>query len=344
MSVTTQQFGNTELGKDIKLYTIKNKKGLEASVTNLGACLVGLIVPNDKGEYKDIVLGYDLGEAYLVNGSFFGATVGRVANRTANAQFEIDGTKYNLVVNDNENNLHTDFGKGMHKVMWDAQIGDNFVKFSYHSPDMENGLPGNFDVSVTYTLTDDNELKISYYGVPDKKTFINMTNHSYFNLSGHQSGNIEDTKLTIFASHYTPVVAGAIPTGEIAPVAGTVMDFTAEKEIGKEIKADFEQLLLVQGYDHNYVVDGYDGKQRLIAVARKDGRTMKVFSDLPGVQFYAGNCIAVQEGKGGVTYGPRTGFCLETQYYPNCANEKNFERPIIDAGKAYETTTIYQFI
>ena len=343
MGVTVTQFGRTQIGKDIKLYTIKNAKGSQAAATNIGACLVNLIMPNDKGEFKDIILGFETGEEYLVNGSFFGATVGRCANRTANAKFSIDGTEYKLAVNDNENNLHSDFYKGMHKVLWDAVTGDNFVKFSYSSPDMENGFPGNLEMSVTYTLTDDNELVIAYEGVSDKKTLINMTNHTYFNLSGHDHDTIEDTLLTINASNYTPVVAGAIPTGEIATVKGTVMDFTSEKLIGKDIGADFEQLRLVKGYDHNYVVDGYDGTSRLIATAKADGRKMEVFSDLPGVQFYAGNCIAPQAGKDEAIYNVRTGFCLETQYFPNSANDPAFEHPIFDKGQKYETTTVYKF-
>ena len=343
MSVSVSQFGRTELGKDIKLYTIKNSKGTEAAVTNLGACLVNLVVSNDKGEFKDIILGYDSGEEYLVNGCFFGATVGRCANRTANAKFSIDGVEYNLAVNDNENNLHSDFYKGMHKVLWEAKAGEDNIRFTYHSPDMENGFPGNLDMSVTYTLTEDNEIVIAYEGISDKKTLINMTNHTYFNLSGHNFGTIENTELTIFASNYTPVVAGAIPTGEIATVKGTVMDFTAPKTIGRDIGADFEQLALVKGYDHNYVVDGYDKSSKLIATACADGRRMEVYSDLPGVQFYAGNCIAPQEGKGGAFYKERTGFCLETQYFPNSANDPAFEHPIFDAGQKYETTTVYKF-
>ncbi len=344
MSVVTTQFGRTTLGKDIKLYTITNKNGMKASVTNIGACLVNLVVANDKGEFKDIILGFEGGEEYLVNGCFFGATVGRCANRTKDAKFTIDKKEYKLAVNDNENNLHSDFYKGMHKVLWDAKTGDDYVRFSYDSPDMENGFPGNLKMSVTYTLTDDNEIKITYEGVSDKKTLINMTNHTYFNLSGHDHETIEDTLLTIKAGNYTPVVKGAIPTGEIAPVAGTVMDFTSEKTIGQDIRADFEQLKLVKGYDHNYVVDGYDGKQRLIAVAKADGRTMEVYSDLPGVQFYAGNCISPQEGKDETIYKERTGFCLETQYFPNSANDPAFLHPIFDKGEKYETTTVYKFI
>lgn len=343
MSVEVTQFGRTYLGKDIKLFTIKNKNGMEAAVTNIGACLVKLLVADDKGEVKDIILGFDSGEEYLVNGSFFGATVGRCANRTAKAQFSIDGTVYNLAVNDNENNLHSDYYRGMHKVIWEARAGEDNVCFTYSSPDMENGFPGNLDMSVTYTLTDENEIVIAYEGVSDKKTLINMTNHTYFNLSGHDSGSIEDTKLVLYASNYTPVVAGAIPTGEIAPVKGTVMDFTQEKTIGQDIGADFEQLKLVQGYDHNYVVDDYTGSSKLIARASAGGRTMEVYSDLPGVQFYAGNCIAPQGGKGGVIYDKRMGFCLETQYFPNSANDPSFAHPIFDAGQKYETTTVYRF-
>ena len=343
MSVSVSQFGKTVIGKDIKLYSITNKNGAVAEVTNLGAILVNLLIPDAEGNKRDIVLGYDAGESYLINSSFFGATVGRVANRTKDAKFSIDGTEYKLAVNDNENNLHSDFNNGMHKVLWEAEIMESGVKFTYHSPDMENGFPGNLDMNVTYTLTDDDELKIDYSGVSDKKTIINMTNHTYFNLAGHDSGSILDTELQINASNYTPVVAGAIPTGEIATVKGTVMDFTEAKTIGQDIEADYEQLLLVQGYDHNYVLDNYDGSLKEIATAKAAGLTMKVFTDLPGVQFYAGNCIAVQEGKGGVMYSPRTGFCLETQYFPNSANDKNFACPVVEANEEYKTTTIYKF-
>lgn len=342
--VKTEQFGKTAFGQDIKLYTIENAKGAKASVTNIGASLVKLIMPDSNGNYEDVVLGFDLGEAYLVNGSFMGVTVGRSANRIANAKFEIDGVTYNLDVNDNENNLHSQFNQGFHKQLWSAQCFDNSVKFSYTEPDGKNGFPGNLDMSVTYTLTDENAIEIHYEGVSDKKTIINATNHTYFNLGGHNSGSIEDTELQINASNYTPVVAGAIPTGEIASVKGTVMDFTTFKKIGKEVNADVEQLKLVQGYDHNYVIDNYDGKQKLAAVAKAAGRTMEVYTDLPGIQFYAGNCIAPQEGKEGALYTKRCGFCLETQYYPNSINQDGFIKPIFDKGQKYDTTTVYKFV
>lgn len=344
MGVITEQFGKTELGKEIKLYTIENKNGVKAAVTNIGACLVNLLIPDSDGNFEDVVLGFGSGEGYLVNGSFFGATVGRSANRIAGAKFEIDGTVYNLDVNDNENNLHSQFDQGFHKQLWNAEIMDNAVKFTYSEPDGKNGFPGKLDMSVTYTLTDDNAIEIHYEGVSDKKTLINATNHSYFNLAGHKSGSILDTELKLMCSNYTPVVAGAIPTGEIASVKGTVMDFTSFKKIGDEIEADEEQLKLVLGYDHNYVVDDFDGKQKLIAVAKAAGRTMEVYSDLPGVQFYAGNCIAYQEGKEGAAYTPRCGFCLETQYYPNSINQEGFIRPVFEAGQKYDTTTVYKFI
>lgn len=341
--VKTEQFGKTVFGQEIKLFTIENSKGAKAAVTNIGACLVNLVMPDDKGKMDDVILGFDSGEGYLVNGSFFGATVGRSANRIAGAKFEIDGVTYNLDVNDNANNLHSQFDQGFHKQLWKTEIFENAVKFSYREPDGKNGFPGNLDISVTYTLTEDNAIEIHYEGVCDKKTIINATNHTYFNLAGHKAGSIEDTELMLNASNYTPVVAGAIPTGEIATVKGTVMDFTTPKAIGRDINADCEQLKLVQGYDHNYVVDGYDGTRRLIAVAKAAGRTMEVYSDLPGVQFYAGNCIAAQEGKDGAAYTKRCGFCLETQFYPNSINQEGFIKPIFEKGQKYDTTTVYKF-
>ncbi|MBR6451787.1 MAG: galactose mutarotase [Lachnospiraceae bacterium] len=342
MSVKVSDFGKMPDGRQIHLYTIENG-GLKACVTDFGAILVSLFVPDKKGNVADVVLGFDSGEDYFHNDSFFGATVGRNANRIAKAAFEIDGVTYHLPVNDNENNLHSDFEKGFHMQYWDALPLEDGVKFSYHAADMETGFPGNLDISVTYTLSASKELILHYEGVSDKKTTINLTNHSYFNLCGHDFGSISDTLLQIDADCYTPVVAGAIPTGEIAPVAGTPMDFREWKEIGKEIDADFEQLKLVQGYDHNYATNGYTGELHRIAGVRAGGREMTVYTDLPGVQFYAGNCISPVTGKGGVRYGKRYALCLETQYFPNSINQEGFLKPVFDAGEKYETETIYQF-
>lgn len=348
MSITSEKFGMTADGKEVSLFTIVNKSGMTAKVTNYGAILISLLVPDEHGNFADVVLGYDTLEDYKKNDSFFGATIGRSANRVANAKFTIDGVEYCLDVNDGPNNLHTDFEKGFHKQVWKAtEIGErNELILSYVSPDGENGIPGTLDIRVSYTLTDDNALEIHYFGVSDKKTLINCTNHSYFNFKGAGNGDICNHRLRLAASHYTPIVKGAIPTGEIADVKGTPMDFTNIKRIGDEIDNDFEQLKMTGGYDHNWVVDKASGMMGMIAEVIDDesGRHMEVYSDLPGVQFYAGNGISDTIGKNGCPYTKRSGFCLETQYYPNSINQEGFPSPIFDAGHEYNTTTIYRFI
>ncbi len=346
MGITKESFGKTKEGTEVFLYTIENKKGMKAKVTNFGAILTSLFVPNKSGRIDDIVLGYDKLEDYEANGSFFGATVGRNANRIANAKFSLDGVTYQLAVNDGKNNLHSDMALGFHKRVWDAQIKDQAVEFSYVSPDGECGFPGTLKISVTYHLTDDNALELHYNGVSDQKTVINLTNHSYFNLSGHNNGRIYDTMLQLFASHYTPVVSGAIPTGEIASVKGTDMDFLQPMRVGGRINDAWDQLAMVKGYDHNWVIDDYNGKLKKIAVASHSeaGRTMEVYSDLPGVQFYAGNCIDDTIGKDGTKYSARCGFCLETQFFPNHINQPEFPQAVFEAGQPYKTTTIYKFV
>ena len=345
MAVSTKFFGKSKEGKDITLYTITNAAGMQADVTDLGAILVNLFVPGKDGKTDDVVLGFATGEEYYDNASFFGATIGPSANRIGNAKFTIEGREYQLAVNDGPNNLHSDFEKGYHKRMWDAEILENGVRFSLEAPDGDMGFPGNLKISVTYTLTEDNAISLKYHGTTDRAALLNMTNHSYFNLAGHKAGNIEDHVLTIHASCYTPVVPGAIPTGEIAPVAGTPMDFTKAKRIGDEIRADFEQLKLTKGYDHNWVVDGADGTLREIAVVSEPttGRVMTVLTDLPGVQFYAGNCITPVAGKDGAQYEVRSGLCLETQCYPDSINKANFPSVVYTPEKAYDTETVYRF-
>ena len=346
MSVTKEKFGTGRNGEEISLFTITNGD-MEVAVTDLGANIVKVIVPNKDGIKRDVVLGYDTAEEYYDNGSFFGACIGRSGNRIKDAKFTIDGVEYQLAVNDGPNNLHSDMDNGFHKKTWKAEILDNAVAFSYESPDMENGFPGNMSIKVTYTVTADKELVIEYAGVSDKKTLFNMTNHSYFNLAGHDAGReaMENTMLTLNASNYTPIVPGAIPTGEIKAVAGSVFDFTSAKRIGDEVDADEEQLTMVQGYDHNFVLDNYDGTTvRKIGEATADNLTMEVYSDLPGVQFYAGNCISDCTGKGGVEYKKRYAFCLETQYYPNSINQEGFVKPIVEAGKPFKTITSYKFV
>lgn len=345
MSVTEKNFGKNQKGQDVTLYSIENKNGMTVQVMDFGAILVNLLVPDKNGKKDDVVLGYDKIEDYYVNGSYFGATVGPNANRIADAKFVIDGTTYNLAVNDGPNNLHSDIELGYHKQMFDATVSDNSVTFSFKDKDGNMGFPGNKNVSVKYTLTDENELKIEYNVTSDKNTLINMTNHSYFNLAGHASGSILNHKLTICASSYTPVVQGAIPTGEIAKVAGTPFDFTTPEYVGTRIEEDNEQLKLVHGYDHNWVLDNYDGTVRKVAEVTEEtsGRKMEVFTDQPGIQFYAGNCIEPHTGKQGASYTPRTGLALETQVFPNSVNQDNFPDCIYGPGKDYKTTTIYKF-
>ncbi|MCQ2520569.1 MAG: galactose mutarotase [Lachnospiraceae bacterium] len=339
-------FGTTKKGEEATLFELTNKNGMVAKVTDFGANLVALLVPDKDGKLEDVVLGFDNVTGYEKNLSFFGAVIGPSANRIGNASFTIDGVEYKVAVNDGVNNLHSDIMNGVHKRMWKAEASENSVKFTIESEDMDMGFPGNKVMSITYTLTDDNEIKLFYEACSDKNTVMNPTNHSYFNLSGAASGTtIEDNLLTLNCSNYTPVVKGAIPTGEIAPVAGTVMDFTSATEVGKRINDSFEQLLLTGGYDHNYVVDGWNGEVKEIATVEdpKSGRVMKVYTDLPGVQFYAGNSIGAETGKDGASYAKRSGLCLETQYYPDTINQPNFPPCVFGPGKNYTSTTIYKF-
>ncbi len=332
---------------EYKIFELTNSKGMKAKVTEFGAILMELHVPDRNGKVEDIVMGYDKPEDYVNNGSFFGATVGQSANRINDAKFVIDGKEYPLAVNDGKNNLHTEFDHGFHKVHWDGKLipESNSVEFTYHKPENENGFPGDLDMKVTYTLTEENGIVIHYEGVSNQKTLINCTNHSYFNLSGDLASSIHDHELKLYASHYTPVVAGAIPTGEIADVKGTVFDFTDFMTIGDHIDDDLEQLTLVQGYDHNFALDHKTGSFDLAAEVKceKTGRRMRVYTDLPGLQFYAGNCIAPVTGKNGVKYDKRQALCLESQYFPDSVNQPNFESPIFDAGQKYDTKTEYRF-
>lgn len=347
MSITIEEegFGNYTDGTVLKLYTMTNTNGMSVSVTDLGAALVKVIVPDKDGVPADVVLGFDKAEDYLDNPSFFGVVIGPSANRIAGASFELSGHICRLDVNDGGNNLHSHKDNGYHKRVWTADTAGNSVTFSLKDDDGSMGFPGNKKVSVSYTLTEENELKIHYHGTSDQKTILNLTNHTYFNLDGHDSGSMEDHELWLGASHYTPVVPGAIPTGEIASVTGTPMDFTVPKKVGRDIRENFEQLELTGGYDHNWVIDGWDGKLRHIATVKApgSGRVMKTYTTLPGVQFYAGNFIGEQKGKGGVSYGPRMGLCLETQYFPDSIHHSDFPSCVFGEGREYDSETVYRF-
>ena len=346
MSVTVKEFGKLEDGRTAYLYTIENRAGMKAVLTDFGAVLICLLVPDKNGKLTDVVLGFDELEKYEDNFDMQGATVGRNVNRIEKGKFRIDGIEYQLEINENDNNIHSSMSKGFHKVLWTAEsFSDDSVSFSYHSPDMENGFPGNLDISLTYTLTDPGALILSYYGVSDKKTLVNLTNHSYFNLSGYDSGNILDTVVWINADQFTPVRAGTIPTGEIWPVENTPMDFRKPKPVSQDIGADYEQLKLVYGYDHNFVLRGAGKGLRKAALAwsPRSEITMTVYTDLPGLQFYTGNTTRDIIGKGGALITKNSGFCMESHYFPNSINIPWFPQPVLEKGALYKTTTIYQF-
>ncbi len=340
-------FGITKDNQEAHLVTLNNKNGMEITLTDMGATLVKVILSDKNGEKRDLVLGYETLQEYEKNtNTYFGATVGRSANRIENATFSLDGNEYQMIVNERNNNLHS--GPNGYQIrLWDMEQKDeNVVKFTLNSPDGDQGFPGNLTLCVTYQLTENNEIRINYQGNSDKNTIFNVTNHSYFNLGGHDSGSVEAHDVKLFASAFTPVKDSAsIPTGEIISVSGTPMDFLTSKKIGDGIDADFEQLNFAGGYDHNFVIDNYDGSLKSVACVscEETGITMEVESDLPGVQFYAGNFINHEIGKSGVIYEKRNGFCLETQYFPNAINQKGFDKPVLSALEEKVTETIYRF-
>lgn len=346
MGMKISDFGKLADGREAKLVTIANKNGMTIEVTNYGATLVGIVVPDKNGRHDDVLLGYADVTDYAKNSGFLGACIGRSGNRIATASFEINGITYHLDQNEKQNNLHSG-NDGYDSKIWDMETDEaaSSVIFSRMSPDLEQGYPGNFKVSVTYTLTDDNEIKIHYQGVSDKDTIANMTNHSYFNLEGHDSGSILDHLVQIDADGYTEVDAELIPTGVIAPVEGTPFDFRIAKAVGRDIEMDHEQLKMGGGYDHNFVLNT-DGTLKKIAevTAPVSGRKMEVYTDCVGVQFYTGNFIEdTWIGKDGKAYQKRGGLCLETQFFPDAIHHENFPSPILKAGDTYSTTTIYKF-
>jgi aldose 1-epimerase len=343
--VSRMDFGTMPDGTPVELYTLTNGK-ITAKVMTYGAILTELIVPDRDGKPGDIVLGFDTLGGYLAGHPYFGATVGRVANRVGGAKFSLDGKDYTLAANNGPNTLHGGL-KGFDKVVWKAQDiskqGWPAVKLTYRSPDGEEGFPGNLDVAVTYTVTD-NGLKIDYQATTDKATPVVLTNHSYFNLAGPASGTILDHEIQINAKNYTPGDAGMIPTGEVAPVQGTPLDFTASTVIGSR----FDQLKAEPiGYDHNFVLD-VDPAQRIKVAAQvydpKSGRIMEALTTEPAIQFYTGNFLdGANQGKGGVVYKKNQGFCLEAQHYPDSVHHANFPTTILRPGQTYTQTTIYQF-
>lgn len=342
----TETFGTTKSGQKATLYVLENKNHTVIKVTDFGATLVSVLFADKDGKKRDMVLGYDDVSAYENGTCCFGATIGRNGNRIKDARFTIGGKEWIVEANENNNSLHS--GKnGFNHLMWEMKdSGENFVSFYHYSPQEEQGFPGNMNVTVTYTLDDEDTVHIAYDAKADADTIMNFTNHSYFNLAGDDSGEMLDQKLQLFAETYTPDVdSESIPTGEIAPVAGTPMDFTEMKPIGQDIDADFDQLNYTGGYDHNYVLADHAGTMRQAAKAVCDasGIAMDTYTDCCGVQLYAGNFIVDHAGKGGVIYGKRHGFCLETQFYPNAVNQENFPSPVVPANTEYHSETKYHF-
>jgi aldose 1-epimerase len=347
--ITKRPFGKTADGVAVHLYTLCNAKGMEVAITNYGGIVLSLKVPDRQGSLDDVVLGYDTLAEYIADNPYFGAIIGRYGNRIGRGKFTLDGQEYTLAQNNNENHLHGGM-KGFDKVVWKAKgiLGDKGpgLVLTYTSRDGEEGYPGNLDVSVTYIVTQENELRIHYVATADKPTPVNLTNHSYFNLAGQGIGNILGHELTLCADRFTPVDEGLIPTGQLRPVEGTPMDFRKPVAIGARVDQEDEQLGFGGGYDHNWVLNKPAGELALAArvYEPKRGRVMEVFTTEPGIQFYCGNFLdGSNVGKGGKVYRHRYGFCLETQHFPDSPNKPAFPSTVLRPGEEYSTTTVYKF-
>jgi aldose 1-epimerase len=351
--IVKEAFGQFK-GQPVELYTLTNSNGVVMKVTTYGGTITELYVPDRNGQMGNVVLGFDKLDGYISpeyekSNPNFGAIIGRYGNRIAKGKFSLDGVDYTLATNNGENHLHGG-NIGFNRVVWAAKpiesAGSNALELTYTSKDMEEGYPGNLQVTVTYTLTDANELKIDYRAVTDKATPCNLTNHSYFNLSASKQSTIAHHELTILSDQYTEVDGGLIPTGNLPDVAGTPMDFTSSHKIGERIDADFEQLKLGGGYDHNWVLRNRDGSLALAATVYEpeSGRFMEVFTTEPGVQFYAGNFLdGTLISKDNIIYVRRAGLCLETQHFPDSPNQPTFPSTILQPGQTYQTQTIYKF-
>jgi len=336
----------THNGKDVYLFTLTNKSGNVVRLTNYGAKINWIEVPDRSGKKDNVTFGYDTFDETLKGDMSFGSVVGRFANRIANGTFTLNGVKYNTPVNNGPNTLHGG-PAGWHSVVWDAEIikDSKFpsVKFSYISPDMEAGFPGTVKAAVIYTWTDNNEIVMDYVCSTDKKTVLNITNHAYFNLHGAGNGDILDHMLTIKASAFTPVDSVMIPTGEIRPVAGTPFDFNTPHAIGERIGENYDQLILGRGYDHNYILDNKDEVDATV-YEPVSGRVLEVITDQPGLQLYTGNFLdGKQKGHGGKAYNYRSGLCLEADHYPDSPNHPDFPTTILNPGDTFKSTTIYRF-
>jgi aldose 1-epimerase len=344
MNFHSESFGRTPEGEEVFLYTLTSAKGLRARITNYGAILVSLEVPDRHGKLDDITLGFEALDKYIEQTTYFGATVGRYANRIGNARFVLDDVEYKLAANNGPNHLHGGL-KGFDKKVWKpvevtASEDRAWTKLAYLSPDGEEGYPGNLQCTVTYTLTNDDELRIDYEAQTDKKTVLNLTNHTYWNLAGQGTGEILSHELMLNATRFTVVDKGLIPVGITASVVDTPLDFLAPKPIGARIRQ------LGNGYDHNFVILGPAGAMKFCARVREpsSGRIMEIFTTEPGVQLYTGNFLNDSIiGKGGKVYGQHTGFCLETQHYPDSPNKPSFPSTVLEPGNRFASATVHKF-
>jgi aldose 1-epimerase len=349
MTITSEPFGTLDDGREVAIFTLENAHGIRARITSWGGAIVSLVAPDRRGAMADVALGFDDLAGYLGDRAYMGTLIGRYGNRLGGARFQLDGVEYRLAANDGSNHLHG--GRtGFDKVLWDATPRETAegpaLELAYHSPDGEEGYPGNLAVRAVYTLTHDGALRIDYAATTDRTTLVNLTNHAYWNLAGHAAGSILDHRLQLEASRFAAVGPGLIPTGELRVVAGTPLDFRSATAIGARIDREDDQLRIGAGYDHSFAIDGADGALRRAARVTEpaSGRVLEVFTTEPAVQFYSGNFLDGVRGKGGATYGRRTGFCLETQHHPDSPNQPSFPSTTLVAGARYHSTTVYKLL
>ena len=349
--LSSYSFGTLSDGREVNAFVLKNARGMSVQILDLGGVIASIKVPDSSGNFADVTTGFDYPQPYLDGAGYMGAIVGRYANRISGGKFSIDGIDYSLAKNNGDNAIHGGL-VGFDKKIWDVEflvgLHDSKLKLSTFSPDGEEGYPGRVEVSVTYTLNDQNQLTIDYSATSDKATIINLTNHAYFNLDGHQAGSILEHEVMLNANHFTPIDESSIPTGVILDVAGTPLDFRQRKAIGLDIESEDRQMTFGSGYDHNFVINHSEpGSVSLAAevYSPNSGRVMKVYTDQPGVQFYTGNFLnGTLVGKDGAVYGRRSAFCLETQHFPDSPNKPMFPSTILQPGDQFASRTIFEFL
>lgn len=336
-------FADTLNGKAVKLFTLRNKNGMAVEISNYGATLLSIHVPDKNGKDGNVLLGYDDIKNYYTGTSYFGCVVGRYANRIAHARFMLDGKEYHLPQNDGRNSLHGGINS-IDKHVWDARVMNDAIRLTTIMKDGDNGYPGNVKLTVVYSLRADNSLGIDYSATTDQTTVLNISNHAYFNLNGDPSIQISNHEIKILADAFTPIDSTLIPTGEIKKVHGTAFDFTEFKKMGKDIDQQDQQLIYGKGYDHNFVLNPHDAPTAVVEVVeKKSGRKMQVYTTQPGIQFYTGNFLNGTEHGRGVAYQHRTGFCLETQQFPDAPNQPDFPSTLLKPGETWKSQTVYKF-